>query len=619
MTAASEEEEKPNMTNDVTSKVNNDDRNKMAEKSDNEVQPTSIKDDHDGVPIDGGYAWMIVLSVFVIQTVNFGFNRLLSVLLKDITEEFNSRLTIVSLTFTLLTLTGGVSTLVVSNVLMVRFTSRKLCICASLMTALCDILLSVSPSIGIFLAIFVLKGMAFGVLLVCPNAMVGYYFKTKRGRATSLCNSGFCVSYIVFPPLAEMLNSTFGLRGCLLIMAAIELNMVACSMLLIPPSVFKKSNRAQKQSEIVKNGTAVMTEPAESNDDKKVSEKYDAVVPPNFNSCPELEKDVEEKAKLISHSWNALEKGDSTHVVALSCSPKSPTSLTPSMSPLQMSLLEQSSARHLIGSAAAKDRKTSLYASQQSLAISSVPYFPPEVLDTEDSNDEITRSSEDKKKNWKYYVNKVFDTSVFESYCYRMYVVFSPLASFSVYLLVYMPFIAQMAGLSQSDGAFLMMISGFMDLLARVALSFLADKKWFSKAKVSAASVAMLCLICHGSVVINSYLMFLVFATLVGVFGGVRQTLSSIILLEYIGVEKFAKGFGLLATICTLTMSLNHPIVGALLDATKSFVIPLHYVGSVLVMAVLVMLMEPCCVRLDEKRKKKEQEKTQMENLEEHV
>ena len=70
-------------------------------------------------------------------------------------------------------------------------------------------------------------------------------------------------------------------------------------------------------------------------------------------------------------------------------------------------------------------------------------------------------------------------------YCFRMYVLFSPLASFSAYLLIYMPFIAQMAGLSQSEGALLMTISGCMDLLARLVLSLLADKKWFSKTKAS--------------------------------------------------------------------------------------------------------------------------------------
>ena len=74
---------------------------------------------------------------------------------------------------------------------------------------------------------------------------------------------------------------------------------------------------------------------------------------------------------------------------------------------------------------------------------------------------------------------------LFQIYCFRMFVIFSPLASFSVYLVVYMPLIAQMAGLSQSEGALLMTISGFTDLFARGVLSLLADKKWFSKSKVN--------------------------------------------------------------------------------------------------------------------------------------
>ena len=74
--------------------------------------------------------------------------------------------------------------------------------------------------------------------------------------------------------------------------------------------------------------------------------------------------------------------------------------------------------------------------------------------------------------------------------------------------------------------------------------------------------MGVLAVVCHFSRLINNYYLFLGFATVVGVFGGTRQTLVSVIILEYIGVEKFAKGFGFLATVCTLTLSINHPIIG---------------------------------------------------------
>ncbi|RUS84547.1 hypothetical protein EGW08_007716 [Elysia chlorotica] len=600
-----EEKENSQLTKDLPQNVTGD--GKDAENHQNgDVDNTHCHDwdEHGGVPVDRGYAWFITLSVFVIQTMNFGFNRTVSVLLKDITVEFESSLTVASLCFTLLTLTGGLTSLVVSNVLMARFSVRTLSLCGSLIGAVSVAALSVSPSIGLFLALFVVKGFAFGVLLVCPNSLMGYYFKAKRGLATALCNSGFCVSYIVYPILAESLNSAFGLRGCLLIMAAIELNLVACSMLLVPPSVFKKHYLARKQNEALKKGE-VLPDVYDQNEEKASDGKYDAV------SAPPAEESVEEKAKLISQSAVQIPtRKDEALPVALSCSPKSVTSLSPPASPTQPSYLTHGGSRPGRRNSGGAERQLSLYASQQSLAIHSVPYFPPEVRDPDDDTDDTGDGSQKIRKNWKYYLDKVFDTSLFKIYCFRMYLVFSPLASFGAYLLIYMPFIAQMAGLTQSEGALLMTISGCMDLLTRMVLSLFADKKWFSKTKVTAFSMVVLGVVCHSSVIIDSYNMFLLFALIVGAFGGIRQTLVSIIILDYVGVENFAKGFGFLATVCTLTLSLNHPIVGAMIDATNSFVIPLHYVGMVIFVSVLVIMLEPCCRRLDEKRRKREAAET---------
>ncbi|GFN94339.1 monocarboxylate transporter [Plakobranchus ocellatus] len=594
-----------------------EDRSKENEQKEADDETKTEEDENEGVPVDKGYAWMITLSK-CLPTVIFGFTRSLSVLLIPITEEFNSRLTVVTICFTILTLSGSIASLVASNMFMSRYSVRTLSLAGAVFGPTAIALMAVSPNIAVFLATFVLKGSSFGLLLLCPNSLIGYYFRHRRGLATSLCNTGFCVSYIVYPVLAEALSSEYGLRGCLIILAALELNLIACAMLLVPPALFKKHYHARKKRLARQNGHV---SPSDEESTMKENGKYDAVEP-DSKAIFLREANGDEKVKLVSNGVNtgSAELGD----VTLSCSPKSITSLSPPGSPTQPSLLSVNGAKICNGTIKTSDgtklsdgaknlsantvtyqRQLSIYASQQSLAVDSVPYFPPDVDDDNDSEDS-KNNSQKKKKNWRYYLNKAFDTSVFKIYCFRMFLLFSPLATFNVYLLIYMPFIATMSGLTQADGAFLMTISGFMDLLARLVLSCMADFKWFSKTRVVALSMVVLSVICHGSRVINSYHLFVTFAVVVGMFVGVRQTLASVIMLEIVGTEKFAKGFGFLATLCTLALAINHPIVGALLDTTGSFVIPLHYVGSVLMIAAIIILTEPIWKRKDARRKKEE-------------
>jgi hypothetical protein len=60
----------------------------------------------------------------------------------------------------------------------------------------------------------------------------------------------------------------------------------------------------------------------------------------------------------------------------------------------------------------------------------------------------------------------------------------------------------------------------------------------------------------------TSYALFVVYAVLVGVFGGIRQNFFNVMLMDFVGVENMAKAYGLSSTLATLTLSVNHPVVG---------------------------------------------------------
>uniref|UniRef100_A0A2C9KQE8 Major facilitator superfamily (MFS) profile domain-containing protein n=1 Tax=Biomphalaria glabrata TaxID=6526 RepID=A0A2C9KQE8_BIOGL len=129
-----------------------------------------------------------------------------------------------------------------ANVFMNKFSIRTITVASAALNALTDVFVSLAPNMVVFLLLFFVKGIAFGGLLVCPMSLVGFYFKQRRALATALANSGFCVGYIVFPPIAELLRLEFGFRGTLLIMSAVEFHLIACNMLLRPVESYKRQN-----------------------------------------------------------------------------------------------------------------------------------------------------------------------------------------------------------------------------------------------------------------------------------------------------------------------------------------------------------------------------------------
>ncbi|XP_059171427.1 monocarboxylate transporter 2-like [Physella acuta] len=198
------------------------------------------------------------------------------------------------------------------------------------------------------------------------------------------------------------------------------------------------------------------------------------------------------------------------------------------------------------------------------------------------------------------------DLSLFKNWLFRMMMLFTALAVFSNYLTIYMPTIAVTSGIGKSDAAMLMTVSGVTDLVTRIVMGFIADFKFVSKPKLVAFSLAVITVICQCSRLFNTYKLFVAFAVLVGIFGGFRQNFYNVMLLDYFGAENIAKANGLAMMIATLVISLNHPVLGAMLDATGSFVIPLHYVGVMVMLSTIVILMEPLFKKLNDKKFMKE-------------
>uniref|UniRef100_A0A2C9LYU7 Major facilitator superfamily (MFS) profile domain-containing protein n=1 Tax=Biomphalaria glabrata TaxID=6526 RepID=A0A2C9LYU7_BIOGL len=445
--------------------------------------------------------------------------------------------------------------------------------------------------------------IAFGGLLVCPMSLVGFYFKQRRALATALANSGFCVGYIVFPPIAELLRLEFGFRGTLLIMSAVEFHLIACNMLLRPVESYKRQNAlASTEYQYHEPRTPIYNEATEQ---AETSE-------PLLTDTNEAESQFKDNKsiRLTTVSDHGDEASSSVSYV------RTPYSKLSQMETIKENPHETSECKGRNGFKGdnAKGNNGTVYGGDVEIALST-----PERLNVlhETRNHYTSQLSivssgdvpcviateivEVKDTKSICQLRNFIDLTLFKSWLFRMMVVFTGLGVFTNYLSIYMPIIAFTSGISKSDSALLMTISGLMDLLTRVVTGFLGDLKFVSKTKMVAFSTFVITILCQCTRLFNTYSLFVLFAVMVGTFGGFRQNFSHAMMLDYFGAENLAKANGLTITIATLVLSINHPVLGAMLDATGSFIIPLHYVGAMTFLATLVLLLETTAKRLDDK------------------
>ena len=79
-------------------------------------------------------------------------------------------------------------------------------------------------------------------------AHMGQYFQKRRAVANGIALSGVGTGTLVFPPIFRLLLDTYGLRGALLVMAGISLNVCVAGALLRPISAYNtmKGNRSER-------------------------------------------------------------------------------------------------------------------------------------------------------------------------------------------------------------------------------------------------------------------------------------------------------------------------------------------------------------------------------------
>ncbi|EDS37193.1 monocarboxylate transporter 3 [Culex quinquefasciatus] len=167
---------------------------------------------------------------------------------------------------------------------------------------------------------------------------------------------------------------------------------------------------------------------------------------------------------------------------------------------------------------------------------------------------------------------------------------------------LYVPFVylvdaAVLDGIEQISASFLISIIGITNTVGRIVCGYVADFP-----KVDALFLNNICLVISTFAVsltpfCHSYASYVVMAIAFGIAVAGYISLTSIILVDLLGLDKLTNAFGLLILFRGAATIVGSPLAGALYDATQTYSIPFFVAGGMFGLSAIFSFAAPAMKR----------------------
>ncbi|XP_011263743.1 monocarboxylate transporter 3 isoform X2 [Camponotus floridanus] len=167
---------------------------------------------------------------------------------------------------------------------------------------------------------------------------------------------------------------------------------------------------------------------------------------------------------------------------------------------------------------------------------------------------------------------------------------------------LYVPFVylvdaAVLDGIESNSASFLLSIIGITNTIGRVACGYVADFP-----QVDSLLLNNICLIISTIAVAatpfcHSYAAYIIMSIFFGIAISGYISLTSIILVDLLGLDKLTNAFGLLILFRGAAAIVGSPLAGAVYDATQSYSIPFFMAGFFFLVSTVTSFMAPAMKR----------------------
>lgn len=553
-------------------------------------------------PPDGGWGWAVVFCSFMIHVIADGVTYTFGIFYMEFLRHFKESKgatswvasIMVGTTFCVGPFASGLTN---------KFGCRVVTIAGSLLAAFGLIISTMAPNITfLYFSIGICTGTGFGLMYLPAIVCVTCYFDKKRAFATGIAVCGSGIGTFLLAPVTEWMVNLLGWQGAMLITAGFVLNCCVFGALFRP-----------LETPAVRRVARCSFPNLTTNGDIRKGSLPNGTIGSNgeVSLIPPLKAE-----SLKKHSASLLGINNHTQNPSSNHQIRNATSMTLSCGTTSS---RRSSIRRRSGPLGRKDVFYSGSVRDIATCASNLYIYDVQV-DEEDSKEEVKPSTTSKIMNclcppamqdaFKEMMNfRLMKDAIFLMFGFSN---FFTNIGFNVPF-VYTKDRAVGLGLAEEDYAsYLLSIIGIANTIGRVILGYLSDRKcinrlWLYNASLTVCGVAT----ALSSLCLDYYSMAL-YAAVFGATAGAYVSLTSVILVDLLGLDKLTNAFGLLLLFEGIACLIGPPITGWLYDYTGSYDPGFYVSGGMIAFSGLMLFFIPCVQNAVQKKAIKQSQQTEL-------
>ncbi|XP_077513555.1 monocarboxylate transporter 12-B-like [Amblyomma americanum] len=531
-------------------------------------------------PPDGGWGWVVVFSSFMIHVIADGVTYTFGIFYLEFLKHFQESKgktawiasIMVGTTFCVGPVASGLTT---------KYGCRAVTIAGSLMATAGLAVSVVAPNVTyLFFTIGLFTGAGFGLMYLPAIVSVTMYFEKRRAFATGIavCGSGF--GTFALAPFIEWLVHVYGWQGALLCTAGMVLNCCVFGALLRPLPAVVRHERAPPR-EI--NGNA-----------------YHAT-PGRLSSCS--------ASRELSLSTGTIERSEPRRSARWSA-------LLPTEE-------EAMSCLHIAGSTPPSPHARSLLVRKDIFYSGSLMNLPPEyrgsssVLSRELSVTSLRTIksvtvplSDERSRIQRFLCSSEVEAALREMVNFGLLrsPVFLLFAASNLFTSVgfNVPYVytkdraVEDLQVPEETASLLLSCIGLSNTLGRVLLGYLSDKSCVNRLWLYNANLTVCGLATAFSYAARNGVSMAVYCVIFGATSGAFVSLTSVILVDILGLERLTNAFGLLLLFEGVACLVGPPVTGWLYDYTGSYDPGFFLSGAMIAFGGVMLFLIPCAQRCEE-------------------
>lgn len=184
--------------------------------------------------LDGGYAWFVLFSCFLVFGLTFGVIKAFGVFYVEIHQYYGTTASGTSWITSIAVATIHIAA-PIASALSSYFSHRSVVMMGGLICSLAVVFGSYARNlVELYITVGFFNGFGYALTWTPTVTMLSLYFEKRRPLANALSSAGECICTFALTPLFQLLIDNYSWRGALLILGGLQLHLCVCGALLRP-------------------------------------------------------------------------------------------------------------------------------------------------------------------------------------------------------------------------------------------------------------------------------------------------------------------------------------------------------------------------------------------------